>query len=189
MGQWSRGGGIMIGDMFNHSLKAKVEQLCSALAEHVDEKGGSDDALGAGDWWPRDLGRPSAVGSQNEEAYACFPDKRRLAIRDVDGVRVYDTGDHRISGVSQQQGGGRDLTFASQHGTVRQSDLEPVGERALSREPKSASDARTGTASSPAVGPGADVLSLLERLHDLHGKGILTEEEFSGKKAELLARL
>ena len=30
---------------------------------------------------------------------------------------------------------------------------------------------------------------MLERLAELHGKGILSEDEFATKKAELLARL
>ena len=34
-----------------------------------------------------------------------------------------------------------------------------------------------------------DVTQLLEKLHDLKTKGILTEEEFNAKKAELLKRL
>jgi hypothetical protein len=31
-GQWMRGGMVMVGDMFNHALKAKVDGLCSELA-------------------------------------------------------------------------------------------------------------------------------------------------------------
>lgn len=33
MGQWSRGGMTMVGDMFNNSLKAKVDGLCSELSD------------------------------------------------------------------------------------------------------------------------------------------------------------
>lgn len=33
MGQWSQGGMLVIGDMFNHNLKATVAALCAALAE------------------------------------------------------------------------------------------------------------------------------------------------------------
>ncbi|MBL7523611.1 SHOCT domain-containing protein [Frankia sp. CNm7] len=33
------------------------------------------------------------------------------------------------------------------------------------------------------------VLATLDRLGDLHQRGILTDEEFAAKKAELLARL
>ena len=32
-GQWMRGGMTMVGDMFNHGLKAKVEGLCSELSQ------------------------------------------------------------------------------------------------------------------------------------------------------------
>jgi hypothetical protein len=32
-GQWMRGGMTMVGDMFNHGLKTKVEGLCSELSQ------------------------------------------------------------------------------------------------------------------------------------------------------------
>ena len=32
-GQWMRGGMTMVGDMFNHGLKARVEGLCSELSQ------------------------------------------------------------------------------------------------------------------------------------------------------------
>src|SRR5436305_97069 len=35
IGQWTQGGMIMIGDMFNHALKARVDSLCSELAHLV----------------------------------------------------------------------------------------------------------------------------------------------------------
>jgi len=38
-------------------------------------------------------------------------------------VTVYDSRDHQIGGVSQQQGSGGSLTFTSQHGTVDVSSL------------------------------------------------------------------
>jgi hypothetical protein len=34
-----------------------------------------------------------------------------------------------------------------------------------------------------------DVFALIERLADLHTKGILSAEEFAAKKAELLSRI
>jgi hypothetical protein len=80
-------------------------------------------------WWPADLGdSPNSSGGQNEARYAFFGDKRRLAVDLGDGkVKVYDTGDHQISGVQQQQGGGkRDLAFSSQHGSVALDKLKPV---------------------------------------------------------------
>ena len=39
MGQWSRGGMVMVGDMFNNALKARVDALCSELAGLVGAGG------------------------------------------------------------------------------------------------------------------------------------------------------
>jgi hypothetical protein len=72
-------------------------------------------------WWPDELGEnPSSAGGQNETRYAFFAEKQRLALDTGDGkVQLYDTGDHRISGVQQHQSGnGRKVTFTSQHGEV-----------------------------------------------------------------------
>jgi hypothetical protein len=72
-------------------------------------------------WWPENLGEnPNSAGGQNETRYAFFGDKRRVAVDTGDGqVQVYDTGDHRISGVQQHQSGsGRMVTFTSQRGEV-----------------------------------------------------------------------
>jgi hypothetical protein len=38
-------------------------------------------------------------------------------------VTIYDTADHEIGGVSQQQSGDASLTFVSQRGLVRVADL------------------------------------------------------------------
>jgi len=131
MGQWSAGGMIMIGDMFNHSLKGRVEALCNDLAGVVS----AAPATGAGstaqdstgrNWWPEELGTASATGAQNDMRYACFPDRRRLAVMQDGQVRVYDTGEHRIGGFSQQQSSGQSLSFTSQMGSVRLEDLKPV---------------------------------------------------------------
>src|SRR5215203_7072709 len=32
MGQWTQGGMTMVGDMFNHGLKARVDAICTELA-------------------------------------------------------------------------------------------------------------------------------------------------------------
>jgi hypothetical protein len=141
-GQWMAGGAIMISDMFNNALKARVDALCnelSALIRNEPDFAAADSfqsqsqgALGnfqrglssllvdAGpdqaNWWPSDLGVPSSLGAQNDVRYAYFPATRRLAI-DVNGkVSVYDTQDHRISGFSQQQPGSGSLSFSSQLG-------------------------------------------------------------------------
>jgi hypothetical protein len=36
--------------------------------------------------------------------------------------------------------------------------------------------------------PARDIFAALEKLGELHAKGILTDEEFASKKAELLSR-
>ena len=133
MGQWSAGGMTQVGDMFNTALKARVSALCAELAERGAEmsppsrqsdhpQDGSGDSR-PGDWWPEGLGRPSAAGSQNGMRYACFPGARRVAVEQAGAVTVYDSGDHRISGVSQSQSGTQELSFSSQIGTIRASEL------------------------------------------------------------------
>jgi hypothetical protein len=128
MGQWSAGGMLMIGDMFNHALKSRVAALCRDLAAmpapaqyHVEQRPEQTKH-----WWPDGLGTSSATGAQNDMRYACFPDQHRLAVTQDGRVRVYDTGDHRIGGFSQQQSGGQSLSFSSQLGTVRLEDLQEV---------------------------------------------------------------
>jgi hypothetical protein len=77
-------------------------------------------------WWPNDLGQPSSSGGQNGIRYAFFPQARRLAI-DTDGkIAVYDSADHRINGVSQQQGGTSSLVFSSQQGDVKLDALKKI---------------------------------------------------------------
>jgi hypothetical protein len=80
---------------------------------------------GAG-WWPSSLGTPSAVGAQNDLQYAVFPSTRRLAIKDGAHIEIYDTGDHQIFGVAQAQSTDQTLTFTSQDGLVRVSNLPKV---------------------------------------------------------------
>jgi hypothetical protein len=251
MGQWSQGGMIMVGDMFNNALKAKVSGLCTELVGLLIDRSNwkaLDDPPSSGDrpegdsfgeaslfipttsarsahWWGADLGQPSSTGAQNATRYAYFPRTRRLAIEIGGVVTFYDTGDHQIGGVSQQQSGDASLTFTSQHGLVRVSDLQviqidsgrqaraedstnvrrdtvadrygqdgiPAGEAAVDAAP---AEGETGlTPSSKKSGlstetdQSTDILMLIERLAALREKNVLSEEEFSVKKAELLARL
>jgi hypothetical protein len=81
-------------------------------------------SLGA--WWGVDLGTATATGSQNNIRYAYFPAARRLAVGIGDRVAIYDTEDHEISGISQQQSGDASLTFVSQRGLVRVAELRVV---------------------------------------------------------------
>ncbi len=124
MGQWSAGGMTQVGDMFNTALKDKVNALCTELAQGgVDASSPDQTDARLGNWWPQELGRPSASGSQNGMRYACFPDVHRVAVEQAGSVTVYDSGDHRINGVSQSQSGGQELSFRSQKGTIQASDL------------------------------------------------------------------
>ncbi|MFO1112356.1 MAG: SHOCT domain-containing protein [Rhodospirillales bacterium] len=263
MGQWSRGGMTMIGDMFNNALKARVDGLCAELAGVVGQhsnpqrpaasqrqsqsQGGAPMAMmgdvslfvpmagrASATWWPADLGQPSSVGQQNDIRYAVFPATRRLALL-INGVlSVYDTLDHHIGGVSQQQSGDASLSFTSQHGLVRLSELPAVsGDEPRKAAPVAAAPAEAPAAAAPVTpadpapaapatqattpepaapppfsqqrgapapapeaparpsraGADDDVFAKLERLAGLRDKGILSEDEFAAKKAELLARL
>lgn len=142
-GQWLRGGMTMVGDMFNSGLQSTVSGICSELSSQLSggallterpesASGGSSTGYGApsgfgsvgSDWWPADLGRPSSSGGQNDSAYAYFPSTRRLAIRRGGVVTLYDTADHQISGVQQQQGGRGSLEFSSQRGTFTVDSLQ-----------------------------------------------------------------
>jgi hypothetical protein len=216
-GQWMAGGAIMISDMFNNALKARVDALCNELSALVqrepgisaagsfqsqsqgprpDVGGGSssllaDLATGA-NWWPADLGAPSSVGAQNEVRYAYFPAAHRLAV-DLNGkVTVYDTQNHLISGFSQQQPGSGSLSFSSQLGPVDVSRLPIImggGGQKTTSEPTLKPVREQVAAASTAASGHEDILSTIERLAGLHARGILTEAEFSAKKAELLDRL
>lgn len=225
MGQWSQGGMIMVGDMFNQGLKYRVDRLCSELAELLrsqpffsapaasqsQSQGGVSlfvSGASSGNWWPPELGAPASTGAQNDLRYAFFPARRRLAIQLGGQVSVYDTGDHNITGFSQQQSGDQSLTFTSQIGLVRVADLPLVAPRPFSGEAgtearqdhatgQRAGDADAPTRSSltpaepapPARSSADDIFAMIERLADLRQKNILTEEEFTAKKAELLSRL
>jgi hypothetical protein len=216
-GQWMQGGMLMLGDMFNHVLKGRVDALCSEISgilsnqpgllrsgsfQSQSQSGGGQQSQGAGapigesslfvpdptaHWWPRDLGAPSATGSQNNVRYAYFANARRLVVETNGQVWVYDTLDHQIGGFSQQQGMGGSILFTSQHGTVNLASLPIIsidGQPPASREPAT-SPVATGSPSAQEE----DIFSSIEHLADLCSKGILTEEEFAQKKAELLSRL
>ena len=171
-GQWMRGGMIMVGDMFNSALKAKVDGLCSELSTlltthpfqpslHTAQSGAATQRQQQGNinspdpsgthslgnvslvfqggginrWWPADLGTPTTSGSQNSLRYVYFSQQQRLAVAVNGQVTIYDTGDHQISGVSQQQGLDSSLTFTSQYGVVPVARL-PVISDGSSESPK-----------------------------------------------------
>ncbi|MGF1620095.1 MAG: SHOCT domain-containing protein [Rhodomicrobiaceae bacterium] len=235
MGQWSQGGMIMVGDMFNNALKYRVDALCTELSGLVQnsqlfaapaqsqsqsQSGGVSGvslfvpgSFSSANWWPDELGVPGSTGAQNNLRYAFFPSTRRLAIDLGGAVTVYDTGDHQISGFSQQQSGDQSLTFTSQYGLVRVADLPVVGSAGSESAPAhdntysappeaetapqpawdSAADSNAAppasqTAQNSAAGSD-DIFAKIERLAELRDKGILTDQEFDAKKTDLLNRL
>ncbi|MCE7797268.1 SHOCT domain-containing protein [Sphingobium sufflavum] len=185
MGQWSRGGMLMIGDMFNDRLKATVAGLFDDLLPYGDAPPASGGEAGSSSRWPASLGHASSTGSQNGVHYAVFPETRRLAIKEGGKVTLYDTGRHRINGVSQQQGGGRVLHFTGPDGSVAITDLPIVdGEAGGAVERERPSDAP------PAPAPEKrDVVAEIGRLHELLSKGALTQDEFDAAKRRLLDQL
>jgi hypothetical protein len=143
----------------------------------------------SGQWWPAELGFPNGSGAQNQVRYAYFNPAHRLALELNGHVTVYDSLDHQIGGVSQQQGSGGSLTFTSQYGTVSISNLPVVS---VDGVPSNAPEPRQPPAPEPSRAESAletDIFAKLERLADLQKKGILSPEEFAAKKTELLSRL
>ena len=221
-GQWMRGGMTMVGDMFNNGLQATVAGLCSELSsllnsqqvfQPIPQAGNGFGGFG-NNWWPGDLGSPSSSGGQNDSRYAYFPQTRRLAIDRGGRVTVYDTLDHNIGGVQQQQGGASgSLSFSSQFGTFTVDSL-PLADQPnnnnnnnnnnnvpepppFQNQPQQWQPPPPNPSySQPQQNFGSggpqthdEILATLERLSGLHQKGILSEDEFRSKKAELLGRL
>ena len=216
-GQWMRGGMLMLGDMFNHGLKSRVDALCYEISgifanqagllscgsfQSQSQGGNARQTQAAGapqgqsslflpdpasNWWPQDLGVPNATGSQNSVRYAYFSGARRLAVETNSDVWIYDTLDHQIGGFSQQQGAGGSILFTGQYGTVNLSSLPVVSQNG---QPFRKTPAPFSGSSAPTgSSQSSDVLAALERLGSLKMQGILTDAEFNAKKAELLSRL
>ena len=219
-GQWMAGGMTMVGDMFNSGLQNTVSNLCGELSNAMASTLFFEQpktTMGGGSW-PEWLGQPAASGGQNQARYAYFPQARRLAFDHGNGgaLVLLDTGDHQISGISQQQSGLSDpfggVSVSSQFGQFALSSFPVVdqnsqGEPTMSAPPAPAGNPDFGpeptnmpfdtqgqdTASNqaPAQPPvnTDDILGTIARLAQLRDAGALSEEEFSTKKSELLARL
>lgn len=220
-GQWMQGGMTMVGDMFNHGLQATVNGLCSELSNllastqvyvpvpmqpmpntHSQQQQSSGGGfMSSNQWWPAELGSPSSSGGQNDSRYAYFPQTRRLAIqRGGSQLSIYDTLDHQIGGVQQQQSGpGGSLTFSSQRGTFSVESLPLVSGEAPAAVSGgfvpapvfsgAAPDPYASGSTQPEPQGQTAIFEALDRLGDLHTRGILSDDEFRTKKAQLLARL
>ncbi|MDF7800764.1 SHOCT domain-containing protein [Pontiellaceae bacterium B1224] len=202
-GQWMRGGMTMVGDMFNNGLRNTVDNLCCELADILASNqvfpvipAGTP---GSAQWWPGDLGTPFSSGGQNNIRYAVFPN--RLAVELNGNVSVYDTLDHQIGGVSQQQGGDTSLTFSSQYGTISVNSLPIVSGPGISQPAPTnfANPPVQEMAQEPVQEPvvptqelpsaTGDVFELIEKLARLRDAGAITSEDFEAKKTELLSRI
>jgi hypothetical protein len=142
----------------------------------------------SGDWWPADLRWPNSTGAQNNVRYAYFAQARRLAIEVNGSVTVYDTLDHQIGGFSQQQSVGGTLSFSSQYGLIDVASLPVVSRDGMAVQAPAPVSGGSQQSNPPDAGS-PDIFAAIERLAGLHAKGLLTDSEFSTKKAELLARL
>jgi len=157
----------------------------------------------SGDWWPADLRWPNSTGAQNGVRYAYFAQARRLAIEVNGTVTVYDTLDHSIGGFSQQQSYGGTLSFNSQYGLIDVASLPVISVDGVApyvaantplNAPTSTPMSATFDTPTPSFGGASssnqpDIFATIEKLADLRGKGILSDEEFATKKAELLSRV
>jgi hypothetical protein len=124
-----------VGDMFNTSLRARVDALRAELAAHVRAAPagiGNARPIGAARemaWWPAALGRPDVTGGQNDLRYAWFAPAGRLVVDRAGVVTTYDTRPHHITGVAQAQDPrGTRLTFSTADGAVDLASLPVVRE-------------------------------------------------------------
>jgi hypothetical protein len=119
-GQWMNSGMIMIGDMFNNALKARVDALCRALLPEMEfptaSAGISTVFSAAISWWPAEYSSPASTGGQNDFRYAYFPQDNALVVEHAGEIAVYDTTGHSITGFSQQQSSFAGFHFASSTG-------------------------------------------------------------------------
>lgn len=216
-GQWMRGGMIMVGDMFNNGLKMTVDNICNELVNILSNNqvfpvvpAGTP---GSNQWWPSDLGSPFSSGGQNNSRYAVFPN--RLAVERDGQVSVYDTLDHNIGGVSQQQGSNNSLTFNSQWGTISVSSLPLISGQSVEQtnfvepnqfqekmpesnfmqadpQPQAIDnniqiDSQTQPQSNNSQYEATNkMIEVIKKLAELRDLGALTEEEFNNKKSQIL---
>ncbi len=218
-GQWMLGGMTMVGDMFNNGLKSTVDGLCGELSNlinqgdiqykplpKVENRNGAM-AGNSGNWWG-DLGFPNSTGSQNNTSYAIFSQINRLAIQENGKVTIFDTLDHQIGGVGQQQAGSYSVSFTSQYGNVDLNQLPIVsgGNRQETNNLATTNDNDfVDQQAKPIQQPTQevavnqdnttnnnveeDIFMKIEKIAGLKDKGILSAEEFENKKSELLSRL
>jgi hypothetical protein len=114
MGQWMPGM-VMVGDMFNTALKARVNGLCTDLLalmsgaaagelHHNEAVFGKIDTEHLAEPDAMSGEAPTLSGAQNDLRYAYFARVGHLRVQQGDTTRIYNVKGRTISGLSTQNG-------------------------------------------------------------------------------------
>jgi len=134
-----------------------------------------------------------AVGSYRGSGNSLIiaTDRRLIALNETGmfgkKLQVHDITYSHISHVASEAGvtNGK-IMIAASGGDI---DIERILPTGRSAEIANYIRTRLGTTVTPASTTAPDITDQLRKLGELHAAGVLTDEEFSAKKAELLARL
>jgi hypothetical protein len=124
LGQWQPGQ-VMIGDMSNRALKARVELACTELAQlacQVPPPPLLDNFIAL-------YGEARLSGVQNGLRYAYFPQHKLLVVQQGERVRKFSTAGYELFGVGQaSQGQGQPtLRFSTNRGYIDYDELPLAG--------------------------------------------------------------
>jgi hypothetical protein len=134
MGQWQPGM-VMVGDMFNSSLKQKVDRICTELSAWVRTQPKEQPPKEAS--FLTSDSPATFKGSQNNSHYAYHASDKRLVIENNGKTTLYDTTGYPLTGVQQSQdGSGKHLSFTYPGGTVQLIDLKEITEKKDSGDEK-----------------------------------------------------
>ncbi|GAB4120142.1 MAG: hypothetical protein OHK0057_26060 [Thermoflexibacter sp.] len=126
VGQW-QAGMIMIGDMFNHALKAKINELCHELALIVKKEQKATPKKSVIKNFDAIYGTPALKGTQNDLKYAYYPAKDIFIIEQYGKLEKYSTEGYQVTGISQQQNYfSQDLIIQTDKGNITLSMLTKV---------------------------------------------------------------
>ncbi|MDJ1500882.1 hypothetical protein [Xanthocytophaga agilis] len=136
MGQW-QSGMVMIGDMFNSSLKDKVNQICTELAVWIRNSDAHAETQILPDHHRATADKSttkatptrsaSFQGSQNGLHYAYYASENVLEIDDNGKKAKYDTTGYQLTGVQQSQdNSSQSVSFTHPGGTLRLKDLKKI---------------------------------------------------------------
>ena len=196
-GQWMRGGMTMVSDMFNNYLKGRVDGLCSELADVVANqpdlvRSGSFQSQSQGGYQNSGQQQSNHGGASQQQGGGGFG----AASLFVPGTsNDWWPSDLRFPNSTGSQNGVRYAYFAQARRLVIDVASLPVissnGQppwpvAQVQNTPQNFAPTRQALAP---TGKQDDVFATIERLAELRAKGILSDDEFLSKKAELLSRL